>query len=42
MSPVITQVKPVVAQDLRLTAVFEKLPATPYPPKKLELRFARP
>jgi len=27
---------------LRFTAVFEKLPATPYPQNKLEEIFARP
>ncbi len=35
-----THVRPVVAQDLIFTAVFEKLQATPYPQNKLELRFA--
>ena len=37
---VITQLSHVVAHDLRLTAVFEKLPATPYPQKILDERFA--
>lgn len=40
ISHVITDVKPVVAQAFKFTAVLEKLPATPYPPKKLDDRFA--
>lgn len=42
MRPVITEESHVVAQAFRFTAVFEKLPATPYHPKNEDERFASP
>ena len=38
--PVTTHVSPVLAPDLRLTAVLLKLHATQYPPNRLEERLA--
>ena len=40
MAHVTTEVKPVLAQDFKFTAVLLKLPATPYQPNRLDDIFA--